>query len=69
MAAVSEDEESLLSSSRGSRGLSRGNGKTARWQGRYRSLSQLCRVRSRVTITLTLAVLALVFITLWMLYV
>lgn len=69
MAAVSEDEESLLGSSRGSRGFSREIGKTARWQGRYRSLFQLSGVPSRVTIILTLAVLAIVFTTLWMLYV
>lgn len=69
MAAVSEDEESLLGSSRGSRGFSCGTGKAARRQGRYRSLFQLCGAWTSVTIIMTLAVLAIVFTTLWMLYV
>ena len=66
MAAVPEDEESLLASSRESGNLSRGFVKTARWQSRYRSL---CGIRSSVTIFMILAVLALVFTTLWMVYV
>ena len=69
MAAVPEDEESLLASSLESGTFSRGLGKTARWHGRYGSLSQLCGTRSRVISSMTLAVLAIVFTVLWMLYV
>ncbi len=65
MAAVPEDEESLLASGRESEDLSRQFGKTARWQGRYRHR----RIRTRVATFMTLAVLAIAFVNLWMLYV
>lgn len=69
MSAVTEDEESLLASSLESEASSRGFGKTARWHGRYGSLPQLCRSRSRVVIFMTFAVLAMAFTILWILYV
>ena len=66
MAAVPEDEESLLASGRESQDLLRGLGKTARWQGRYRLLFQNCGNRTRLGIFVTLAVLAIVLIALRM---
>ena len=65
MAAVPEDEESLLASGRESEDVPRQFGKTARWQGRYRHRG----IRTRVAIFMTLAVLAIAFVALWMLYV
>lgn len=67
MAAVPEDEESLLASGRESEDASLRFGKTATWQGRYRSFLQ--HRRKRVATFMTLAVLAIVFTMLWMLYV
>ena len=69
MSAVPEDQESLLASSLESGTSSRGLGKTARWHGRYGSLSYFCGTRSRVIIFMTFAGLAMVFTILWMLYV
>lgn len=69
MAAVPEDVESLLASGRESEKFSRGYGKTARWQGRYRSLFQHRGIRTRVATFMTAAVLAIVFVALWLLYV
>lgn len=67
MAAVTEDEESLLASGRELKDLSRGFGKTARWQVRYRSLFQHRGIRTVVATFMTLVVPAIVFIALWML--
>lgn len=69
MAAVTEDEESLLASGRELKDLSHGFGKTARWQVRYRSLFQHRGLRTVVATFMTLVVPAIVFIALWMLYV
>lgn len=66
MAAVPEDEESLLPSGRDSEDLSR---KTATWQLRQRSLFRLRGIRVKVATFMTLAGVAVTFITLWMLYV
>lgn len=68
MAAVPEDEESLLASGRESENLSPGLRKTARWQGRYPSLFQYRGNRIRVVTFMTLAVLAIVFTALWMVF-
>ena len=69
MAAVPEDEESLLASGRESEDLSRGLGKIVRRQGRHRSFLQHHKNRIRVATLMILAVLATVFVFLWMLYV
>ena len=69
MSAVQEDEESLLASSLESGASSRGLGKKARWHGSYGSLSRFCGTWSRVIIFMTLALLAMLFTILWMLYV
>lgn len=69
MAAVPEDEESLLPSGRDSDDLSRGFGKTARWQVRYRSLFQRRGAQTKSSTFMTLAGFSIVFIALWMLYV
>ena len=69
MAAVPEDEESLLASGRESEEFFRGYGKTTRWQGRYCSPFQHRGIRTRVATFMTVAVLAIVFVALWLLYV
>lgn len=64
MAAVPEDEESLLPSGRDS-----GDGfeKKAKWQIRHRSPLQHCGIRSKVATLMTLAAFGITFIALWML--
>lgn len=69
MAAVPEDEESLLAAGRGSEDLSCGFRKTTRWQGRYHSLLQHPGIGTRLATFMTLAILIIVFATLRMLYV
>lgn len=69
MAAVPEDEESLLASGQQSEDFSRGFGKKTRWQSRYPSLFQHRWISTMVAIFMTLTTLAILFITLWMLYV
>lgn len=68
MAAVLEDEESLLASGREFEDFSHGLRKTARWQARYRSLFQYRGNWMRVASFVTLAVLAIVMIALWIMY-
>ena len=69
MAAVRDDEESLLPSGRESEDLPHGFEKTKRWQGRYRSRFQYRGIRTRVATFMTLAVLAIAAMVLWMVYV
>ena len=71
MAAVPEDEESLLASGRETKNHSRGFGKTAcaRWQVRYRSLFQRRGIRTVVATSMALAIPTIIFIAIWMLYV
>lgn len=68
MSAVPEDEESLLASGRESEDLSRGFGKTTRWQGRCRSLFRQRGIGAGVATIMTLATLTAGFIALWMLF-
>ena len=71
MAAVPEDEESLLPFGRDSEDRSRARRleKTARWQGIFPSLFRSRGNRSRAATFMTLAVLATVCLALWMVYV
>ena len=68
MAAVPEDEESLLASGRALEDPSRRFGKAVMWQDRYRSLFQTCGIRTRFAAFMALAALAIVT-ALWILYV
>lgn len=69
MAAVPEDEESLLPSGRDSDDLSCGFKKKARWQLRHRSLFQHRDIRTKVVTLMALAGFGITFIALWILYV
>lgn len=69
MAAVREDEESLLASDRESENIPHGFGKTARWHGRNRSLFQHRGIRIGVLTIMILAVFVVAATALRMLYV
>ena len=60
MAAVPEDEESLLASGRALENPSRNFGKRMMWQDRYRSPFQTCGIRSKFATFMALTALATV---------